>query len=154
MTPHSRRFQEEIRIFFPQPQWLSWLRLWLVIRRLRVLPPLDRHHSFVEIWSWNIFYSHSLPLIQEGQFSISGKRMCAILVNHLEDLACSLKVWLGKLTMLNMTPLSWLGHKISTQTKINAFLVEKKCLIWSCRVTMVHYFHIHHKNARNWYDNA
>ena len=27
----------------------------------------------------------SLPLIQEGQLSISGKRMCTTLVNRLED---------------------------------------------------------------------
>ena len=27
----------------------------------------------------------SLPLIQEGQLSVSGERMCTILVNHLED---------------------------------------------------------------------
>ena len=27
----------------------------------------------------------SLPLIQEGQLSVSGKRMCTILVNPLED---------------------------------------------------------------------
>ena len=27
----------------------------------------------------------SLPLIQEGQLSVSGKRMCIILVNCLED---------------------------------------------------------------------
>ena len=27
----------------------------------------------------------SLPLIQEGQLSVSGERMCAILVNRLED---------------------------------------------------------------------
>ena len=27
----------------------------------------------------------SLPLIQEGQLSVSGKRMCTILVNILED---------------------------------------------------------------------
>ena len=30
----------------------------------------------------------SLPLIQEGQLSVSGERMCTILVNRLEDLAC------------------------------------------------------------------
>ena len=29
--------------------------------------------------------SLSLPLIQEGQLSVSGERMCTILVNHLED---------------------------------------------------------------------
>ena len=27
----------------------------------------------------------SLPLIQEGQVSVSGERMCTILVNRLED---------------------------------------------------------------------
>ena len=29
------------------------------------------------------------------------------------------KLWLGKLTKLNMTPLGWLGHKTSTQTNTN-----------------------------------
>ena len=47
----------------------------------------------------------SLPLIQEGQLSVSGERMCTVLVNHLEDQACSVNVWLGKLTALDMTPL-------------------------------------------------
>ena len=47
----------------------------------------------------------SLPLIQEGQLSVSGKRMCTSLVNRLEDKACPVKVWLGKLTTLDMTPL-------------------------------------------------
>ena len=45
-----------------------------------------RQHSFVEndheIFSTVIL---SLPLIQEGQLSVSGKRMCTILVNHLEN---------------------------------------------------------------------
>ena len=27
----------------------------------------------------------SLQLIQEGQLSVSGERMCTLLVNHLED---------------------------------------------------------------------
>ena len=27
----------------------------------------------------------SLPLIQEGQLSVSGERMCTVLVNRLED---------------------------------------------------------------------
>ena len=47
----------------------------------------------------------SLPLIQEGQLSVSGEGMCTILVNRLEDKACPVNVWLGKLTALNMTPL-------------------------------------------------
>ena len=42
--------------------------------------------SFVEI-DHEIFSMVilSLPLIQEGQLSVSGERMCTILVNRLED---------------------------------------------------------------------
>ena len=47
----------------------------------------------------------SLPLIQEGQLSVSSERMYTILVNRLEDKACPVNVWLGKLTALDMTPL-------------------------------------------------
>ena len=39
----------------------------------------------------------SLPLIQERQLSFSGERICTILVNHLEDEACLVKVWLAQL---------------------------------------------------------
>ena len=57
----------------------------LETRRSRV-QPRGRQHSFVkidhEIFSMVIF---SLPLIQEGQLSVSGERMCTILVNRLED---------------------------------------------------------------------
>ena len=43
-------------------------------------------HSFMEI-DHEIFstVSLSLPLIQEGQLSVSGERMCTILINRLED---------------------------------------------------------------------
>ena len=43
-------------------------------------------HSFVEI-DHEIFSTVilSLPLIQEGQLSVSGERMCTILVNCLES---------------------------------------------------------------------
>ena len=48
-------------------------------------PRWGRQHSFVEIdheiFSTVIF---PLPLIQEGQLSVSGERMCTILVNRLE----------------------------------------------------------------------
>ena len=89
-------------------------------RRLQVQPLLGQQHSFMEI-DHEILSTcaviFSLLLIQEGQSSISGKRMCTILVNCLEDYTCPVKVWLGKLTMLNMTSLGWLGLKTSTQTK-------------------------------------
>ena len=49
-------------------------------------PRQGRQHSFVEI-DHGIFSTVilSLPLIQEGQLSVSGERMCTILVNSLED---------------------------------------------------------------------
>ena len=49
-------------------------------------PLRGRQHSFVEI-DREIFFTVilSLPLIQEGQLSVSGERMCTILVNRLED---------------------------------------------------------------------
>ena len=49
-------------------------------------PRQGRQHSFVEI-DHEIFSTVilSLPLFQEGQLSVSGKRMCTILVNHLKD---------------------------------------------------------------------
>ena len=46
-------------------------------------PRRGRKHSFVEI-DHEIFSTVilSLPLIQEGQLSVSGERMCTILVNR------------------------------------------------------------------------
>ena len=49
-------------------------------------PRRGRQHSFVEI-DHEIFSTVilSLPLIEEGQLSVSGERMCTMLVNRLED---------------------------------------------------------------------
>ena len=49
-------------------------------------PERGRQHSFVEI-DHELFSTVilSLSLIQEGQLSVSGERMCTILVNRLED---------------------------------------------------------------------
>ena len=64
----------------------------------------------------------SLPLIQEGQLSVSGESVRTILVNRLEDYARPVNVWLGKLTALDMTPLGWLGRKHKqTETEISVF---------------------------------
>ena len=102
-----------------RPRGLSWMRARLVNRRLRVRPTPGRQHSFVEIWLWNIFYSHlSLLLIQErAVVSFWWKKCTIVLVNRLEDEAWLVKVWLGNLTALDMTPVGWLGRKTSTQTK-------------------------------------
>ena len=45
-------------------------------------PYLGRQHSFMEI-DHEIF--SFLPLIQEGQLTVSSERMCTILVKRLED---------------------------------------------------------------------
>ena len=49
-------------------------------------PRRGRQHSFMEI-DHEIFSTVilPLPLIQEGQLSVSDERMCTILVNRLED---------------------------------------------------------------------
>ena len=54
--------------------------------RSRFKPCRGRQHSFVEI-DHEIFSTVilCLPLIQEGQLSVSGERMPTILVNRLED---------------------------------------------------------------------
>ena len=86
---------------------------------------------------------------------ISGRRMCTNLVNRLEDEACPVDVWLGKLTMLDMSPLGWLGRKTSTQTnRMNGNLLSvstnRECpdqtvwmrmLIWTCAVGIWHKGH-------------
>ena len=38
------------------------------------------------------------------------------MVNHYVDLDCPGKMWIGKLTRLDMSPLGWLGHKINQST--------------------------------------
>ena len=55
-------------------------------RGRRFDPRQGRQHSFMEI-DHEILSTVilSLLLIQEGQLSVSGERMCTILVNRLED---------------------------------------------------------------------
>ena len=83
-------------------------------------PPPGWQHSFMEIWSWNIFYGHSVLSADSRRAVISfWRRMCTILVKCLEDYVCPVNVWLGKLTALDMTRLGWLGRKASTQNHMS-----------------------------------
>ena len=54
--------------------------LWVIITVSVIICKRSSHlakHSFVEIWSWNGYTTIlSLPQIQEGQLSVTGKRMC------------------------------------------------------------------------------
>ena len=55
-------------------------------QQLQVRLPPGRQHSFVEIDNEIISMVILSPLlIQEGQLSVSGKRMCTRLVKRLED---------------------------------------------------------------------
>ena len=61
----------------------------------------------------------SLLLSREGQLSVKefpAKEYAQVQVNCLEDWACPGKVWLGKLTVLDMTLMGWLGRKTSAQS--------------------------------------
>ena len=74
-------------IFTSRPQWLRWMRRPTGDQEIvGSTPRRSRQHSFVET-DHEIFstVSLSLPLIQEGQLSVSDERMCTILVNRLED---------------------------------------------------------------------
>ena len=60
-----------------QPGWLSWMHILLVIRMLWVQPLPGRQNSSMEIGHEILsMVMLSLLLSQEGQLSVSGKRMC------------------------------------------------------------------------------
>ena len=92
---------------------------WLAIK-------LQRNHWLAMTLSSNLAYTSFLTL--------SGERMCILLVNHLEDLAFPVKVWLGKLTVHVLIPLGWLDHKTSPQTK--RYLTQTSVLHYLCMQTV------------------
>ena len=92
VNSHAQCLQHETicdRLKIPitsRPRWLSWMR--------RPTGNQEVAGSTLaevgNILSWRLIMkyflrSFSLPLIQEGQLSVSGERMCTILVNRLED---------------------------------------------------------------------
>ena len=70
-----------------RPRWLSWMRRPTGDQEVAGSTPAEVGN----ILSWRLIMKYfstvilSLPLIQEGQLSVSGESMCTILVNHLED---------------------------------------------------------------------
>ena len=70
---------------FNRPRWLSWMRRPTGDQEVAGSTPAEVGN----ILSWRLIMKYflrsilSLPLIQEGQLSVSGERMCTILVNRL-----------------------------------------------------------------------
>ena len=70
-----------------KPRWLSWMRRATGDQEVTGSTPAEVGN----ILSWRLIVKYfstvilSLPLIQEGQLSVSGERMCTILVNLLEN---------------------------------------------------------------------
>ena len=71
--------RDELITFHCWPRWLSWMRRPTGDQVAGSTPAEEIDH---EIFSAVIL---TLPLIQEGQLSVSGERMCTVLVNRLED---------------------------------------------------------------------
>ena len=70
-----------------RPRWLSWMRRPTGDQEVAGSTPAEV--SNILLWRLIMKYFFtvilSLRLIQEGQLSVSGERMCTILVNRLED---------------------------------------------------------------------
>ena len=93
---HSKDSDQLVHLCSLITFWIVTLRKQAYSKILKILLPKNenfqikihrgRQHSFVEI-DHEIFSKVilSLPLIKEGQLSVSGERMCTILVNRLED---------------------------------------------------------------------
>ena len=76
-----------------RPRWLSWMHRPTGDQEVAGSTPAEVGN----ILSWRLIVkyflrSFSLPLIKEGRLSVTGERMCTILVNHLEDQAVTDKV--------------------------------------------------------------
>ena len=70
----------------------------------------QQHSTVLRDWSWNIFYSHSLPSADPRRTLVSFWQ------HNVHKYSFPGKVWTGKLTALDMTLMGWLGRKSATQT--------------------------------------
>ena len=97
-----------------------WIFMYIIFGSLVCYAPGDQGVQGLipsrccNILSWrlimNIFYSHSL-------LSTDSRRAVVIFWwKIVYNMGYPIKVWLGKLTTLDMTPMGWQGCKTSTQT--------------------------------------
>ena len=79
---HKKRLIRGDKIHFvKRPSFCTRVQ-YVPMKSLFFLFNMDRLEIDYEIFSTVIL---SLPLIQEGHLSVSGERMCTVLVNRLED---------------------------------------------------------------------
>ena len=71
-----------------------------------------------------VIYCSSFLLSLPWECCVSLAKECAQYWLPAKRTACPVKVLLGKLTVLNMTPMGWLGHKTSTQTTGKATITK------------------------------
>ena len=124
-------------LYLPTGVWIKWEKKCFIksvytcvvfIHVLLYVLSLSDH----EIFSTVIL---ALPLIQEGQLSVSGERMCTSTGHPLGGLSLPRKKYgTGKLTALDMTLMGWLGCKTSTQTKLLDLLWESISHIWTAKI--------------------
>ena len=72
-------------IKYCRPLWLSWMRRPTGDQEVAGLTPAEVGNILSVRLIMKYMVILSLPLIQEGQLSVSGERMHTILVNRLED---------------------------------------------------------------------
>ena len=98
------------------PQWLSLMCLWLVIRRSQVWSLPGPVTFFFLDWTWNHFYSHSLPSVESRrQLSVSGKRICLFTRESIQ------KTNIAKCSnTCNVWPVCW-AFKMSTSVVNSLF---------------------------------
>ena len=81
-------------------------------------PPSGRQHSFVEVMEYFLRSFSPFRWFKKCSCQFLVKENAQYLVDRLEDEACLVKVWLGNLTALNMTPQGWLGRKTANKQTI------------------------------------
>ena len=118
--------------------------VWLETRRSPVQLPPRSATFFCGDWSGNIFNGYSLPSADSRRAVVSFWQKNVHNTGWLlRGLSLPSKLWLGKLTALDMTPLGWLGRKTSTQTnkhwneRTNANQFEPRPLLFVAHVAWV-----------------
>ena len=90
--------------------------------------PLNESLTWCCLFVWECFISSQRYLFGTGKrWYMYVQCDAGVLLRRIITKACPVNVWLGKLTVLDMIPLGWLGCKISTQTNNSHFSDLPEC---------------------------